>query len=155
MANQFTINIPSGLTEFQKQRIADKTGAYIRETTKKGLSPIDGSRYEPYSKSYKELKSDAGLQSTPPDLRWTSDTLESVDLLSTTSSTITMGPTPDTDEADKAKWLEASDNGPSRKFLGINQTKLDSIISEVQGERVTEEAESILSSLGLFRTDDT
>ena len=63
--------------------------------------------------------------------------LDSLKIIETGKGFVTIGYDEGTPENDKATWAERTDNGPARKFLGVQDTELEQIIAEVNLERPT------------------
>lgn len=130
------IEIPSDLDETDRLQVAQKVIQRIVERTDDNTD-VNGRRFQNYSESYsKSLDFKiAGKDRKDPNLRLSSDMLESIQVLSHGPGYVTVGYNEGTAENDKANWAEASDNGPSRKFLGISETDLDIIVGEVKADR--------------------
>ena len=55
--------------------------------------------------------------------------MNSLEVLDSQSGTLSIGFS-DPEAAKKAEWAAASDNGPSRKFLGVSDKELSTILGE-------------------------
>jgi hypothetical protein len=133
----------------------------IKERTDNGLD-INNKPFAPYSKSYAGSKdfSIAGKTKGNVNLQLTGEMLRSLELLEHSTGSITIGYKVGTSENDKAAWAVASDNGPSRRFVGLPEKDLDLLIKQVNLQRVDEEDEvtsrlatRILARLGVGDED--
>lgn len=110
---------------------------------------LEGNKFAPYSKRYKESKDFqiAGKSSTV-DLRLTHEMMNSLEVLESGAGSITIGFT-NPEAGKKAEWAEASDNGPSRKFMGVTDAELSSILKQYAAPTVATRglAEEILRRL--------
>lgn len=150
------INIPRDLSEEERNLLADKVVNLIKERTDKNKD-INGSKFAPYSKSYVESKDfkNAGKSKSDVNLRLSNEMMDSIQLIDQGPGYITVGFESGTDANDKAVWQERSDNGVSRKFVGINDKDLARLLAEVKVESPTKTtkvdtlAKSILKFWGL------
>lgn len=132
------INLPSGLDETDRLKAGRLIIDRILERTANNISS-EGKRFPNYSKSYSESLEFkiAGKSQNNPNLRLSGDTLDSLQILENGKGFITIGYKEGTAENDKAVWAERTDNGPARKFLGIQDSELELIIAQVNAERPT------------------
>jgi len=132
------INIPIDLDETDRLKVGRLVIDRILERTSKNISS-DGNRFPNYSDAYaKSLEFKiAGKSKNDPNLRLTGDMLDSLKIIETGKGFVTIGYDEGTPENDKATWAERTDNGPARKFLGVQDTELEQIIAEVNLERPT------------------
>lgn len=92
---------------------------------------VDGRPFAPYSKAYTEsldfklANKDAHIV----DLRFTHEMMNAMKVIHSSLGNVTIGFV-NLAAAQKAKWTEADDNGPSRKFFGISKSDLDAIIAQ-------------------------
>lgn len=108
----------------------------IDQIVKRTLNHLDvnGKRLPNYSKAYSETLEFkiAKKNRSEPNNSLTGDTLNSIQILENGEGFVTIGYQDGTIENDKAQWLQASDNGPARKFLGLTDTEFEQIVSEVR-----------------------
>ena len=129
------ISIPKEFGPNQRQALADKVISFIQERTDSGKD-VNNRSFAKYSADYiasPEFKQ-AGKSPDHVNLRLSNDMMDSLELLSHGSGYITIGYQADTESNNKAIWNEASDNGPSRKFVGISDSDLEKLIAEVNIE---------------------
>lgn len=150
------INLPKDLSQEARTLLADKVISLIKERTDKNKD-VDGSKFAPYSNSYvasQDFKN-AGKSKSDVNLRLTNEMMDSIQLIDQGPGFITIGFESGTDANDKAVWQERSDNGPSRKFVGINDKDLTRLLAEVQVEMPSANTQvdilttSILRKMGL------
>lgn len=92
---------------------------------------LNGQPFAQYSKRYTDSL-DFRLADKDPnsvDLRFTHEMMNAMRVASTATGSITIGFISLAAEQ-KAKWAEADDNGPSRKFFGISKSELDQIVAQ-------------------------
>jgi hypothetical protein len=92
---------------------------------------VNGKPFAGYSKRYVDSKEFrvAGKSASQVDLRFTHEMMNSLAILESGSGSITLGFSSD-EAAKKAEWAEASDNGPSRKFFGLSDAELSTILDQ-------------------------
>lgn len=101
----------------------------IQLRTLEGID-IDGKRFAPYSKRYKDSKEFAlAGKSSSVDLRFTHEMMNSLEVLESASGSLTIGFS-NPEASKKAEWAEASDNGPSRRFMGVSESELSDILRQ-------------------------
>ena len=154
------ITVPNDLSSGERQLVARKVIERIQDRTDAGRD-VNNVKFPSYSDEYAdslEFKI-AGKSKGNVNLQQSGDTIHSIELLDHGSGFISIGFEGGSEENDKGTWLEASDNGVSRKFLGINDDDLRTIVNKVKKQRtdskarnrelVTESAvSSILKRLG-------
>lgn len=128
--------VPRDFNDDERNLVARLVIEFIQDRTDKGKD-IKNNKFPKYSVGYsKSLDFKlAGKRINKVDLQQTGDTIHSIELLTDGIGFITIGYDPGSEENDKAKWLQASDNGISRKFLGIQDSDLQKIIQKVLGFR--------------------
>lgn len=133
-AQRFTFKVPDEFDAFDREAIAEEVIEYIRQRTEEGRD-INGAPFAPYSKSYiNSLEFEiAGKSPYEVNLRLTGDMMESIKLITHSTGSVTIGFEPG-EENDKAAWAAASDNGPSRRFLGVMEDELEDIIDRYRKE---------------------
>lgn len=131
-------NLPTSLDETDRLKVGRLIIDRILERTAKNTS-VDGTRFPNYSDTYaKSLDFKiAGKSKNDPNLTLTGDMLESLKILEQGAGFVTIGYEEGTPENDKAVWAERSDNGPARKFMGVQDTELEQILAQVALERPT------------------
>lgn len=132
------INLPKNLDETDRLKVGRLAIETIKERTANNTD-YTGKRFPNYSESYAsslEFKI-AGKSKTDPDLRLSGDMLDSLQIIENGPGYVTIGYNPGTAENDKATWAERTDNGPARKFLGVQDSELELIIAQVNAERPT------------------
>ena len=127
---QFQVNLPRHLTASDRQEVGQAIIRKIKLRTLEGVD-LDGKPFANYSKRYTESKDFklAGKSSSEVDLRFTHEMMDSLEVLSVDGGSVTIGFTNEA-AGKKAEWAEASDNGPSRKFMGVTDKELSSILSQ-------------------------
>jgi hypothetical protein len=107
--------------------------AIIRRIQDRTLEGIDseGKPFAGYSKRYVDSKEFriAGKSASRVDLRLTHEMMNSLAITESAKGSVTIGFT-STEASKKAEWAEASDNGPSRKFMGISESELSKILAQ-------------------------
>ena len=132
--NKITLNLPSNLSYTERERIADLAIERIRERTNKGVD-MHGEAFRAYSQTYRDSDNYKNAhKSGLVNLRLTNEMMNDLEQLGDSPNAVTIGFEAGSDANDKASWAKASDNGPRREFLGINQAELQDIISQVKGE---------------------
>lgn len=140
------IEVPKDLSKEARVVLATNVIDYIKERTEKSKD-VDGKKFEPYSQSYinsPEFKI-AGKSKNHVDLRLSNEMMESMELLDQGPGYIVIGYEEGTFANDKAVWNERSDNGPSRKFVGISDKDLEVQIAKARVE--TNETNVVASTL--------
>ena len=148
------ISIPNGLSLDARSALADEIVSFIKERTDKNLD-VNGNKFHSYSEAYinsPDFKA-AGKNKNDVNLRLSNEMMDSIQVLSIGNDSVTIGFEPNTPANDKGSWNIASDNGPSRKFLGINEKDLDKLIAKVKVDystniETTSLANAILKSFG-------
>ncbi len=136
------LTIPRDFSSAERNTLAILVIQFIESRTQQGKD-INNSSFPPYSQSYKESKEfEIAGKTSRVNLRQSGDTLASIELLSDGPGYITIGYIGGSLENDKAVWLQRSDNGVSRKFLGISDKDLNRFIEQVQRERGPEGEDS-------------
>lgn len=133
---KFIIDIPVEFDEVERQKIAELSVQRIVARTDVGIDKT-GKRFSPYSASYVnslDFKI-AGKNRNEVNLQLTGDMINSLQILESKPGKIILGYNEGTIENDKAAWAAASDNGPSRKFLGLKPEELELILAEVRMSR--------------------
>lgn len=127
------IIIPKDFDSASRKLLAKNVIDFIKERTDKSVD-VDGKKFHPYSKSYVESDNFqiAGKSKGDVNLRLTNEMMESIELLEDGPGYITIGFEEGTDANNKAVWNERSDNGPSRKFVGINDKDLEKVIASTR-----------------------
>lgn len=153
---KFTVNIPVELNASERLELAELIIDHVYERTDSGLD-VNNKSFTPYAKSYSKSK-DFRLagKSNVVNLQLTGEMMRSLEVINHTSGEITIGYETGTEENDKAAWAAASDNGPSREFLGISDKTLNLLIKSIELNRTDEKEEAsktvairILERLGL------
>lgn len=139
---KFVINVPTDFTETERDFVSELVIEHIQKRTD-NHKDINGKQFTKYSKEYTSSRDFklAGKSAGDVNLRQTGDTMDLIEVLSSTPGRITIGYEKGSEENDKAQWLQASDNGPSRKFLGIKNKDLKIIIDKVKSSRSSEDSE--------------
>lgn len=137
-----TINISRELNAQQRIRFSELAIEKIQTRTRSGLD-IEGVRFQQYSASYKDsIDFDIAGKTGTVNLEQTGDMLDSIELLGHGTGFVVLGYEAGTLANDKAAWAAASDNGASRRFLGLseddraaieNTVKADSLDNNVRG----------------------
>lgn len=129
------LTIPRDFTQVERQTLADMVIQFIQDRTQKGKD-INNVAFPKYSESYKDsLDFRIAGKTKKVNLSQTGDTIASIELLSHGPGYITIGYLAGSFENDKGVWLQRSDNGISRKFLGLTDKDLSRFINQVQRER--------------------
>ena len=131
------LSIPRDLSSDDRVKLAELVINFIQDRTNKGKD-INNKPFQTYSQDYIESRDfkTAG-KSRRVNLSQTGDTIASIELLSHGSGYITIGYDAGSHENDKAVWLQRSDNGASRKFLGIDDVSLSKFVKQIQRENPT------------------
>lgn len=135
------LNIPRDLSSGERQLVARRVIEFIQDRTDKGRG-VGGGKFPSYSDEYAdslEFKI-AGKRQSLPNLQQSGDTIHSIKLLSNGPGYVIIGFDSGTEENDKAVWLQRSDNGVSRVFLGISNKELAKIVKSVQSLRTDSDA---------------
>lgn len=151
------LTVPDNFNESDRIQLGELVIEHILERTSQGLDK-DNKSFTPYSKSYsgsRDFKT-AGKSKSTVDLKLSGDMLASMSLLDHGTGYITVGYESGTEANDKADWAAASDNGPSRQFVGITDKSLELLVKQIaitkedENERVSRKlAVRILSRLGI------
>lgn len=145
------IEIPSDLSRDARIALADEIVSFIKERTDRNLD-INGAKFAAYSPEYvasADFKA-AGKSKGDVNLRLTNEMMDSIQVLDISQSSITIGFDAGSPANDKGVWNQASDNGPSRKFLGVNEKDLEKLIAKVKIETSTvstEQSNSIANAI--------
>lgn len=108
---------------------------FIQNRTDRGIDE-NNVPFQAYSEDYIDSLDFAIAGKTRKvNLQQTGDTIASMELLSHGVGFITIGYEAGSFENDKAVWLQRSDNGVSRKFLGIVEDDLQRLINRVISQR--------------------
>lgn len=133
----FTFNVPEDFDETARQIVGRKAVDLIIERTNNGVDRY-GNKFAPYSESYinsLDFKN-AGKSADEVNLQLTGEMLlGGLQVISQGPGFVTLGFEPGTPENDKAAWNQASDNGPSRSFVGLMDKELELIIAETRIEQ--------------------
>ncbi len=102
----------------------------IQNRTLEGTD-LDGRPFAPYSQRYIESRDFRLAGKSPGDvnLRLTQDMMNSLVVSETSPDSVTIWFSSD-EAAQKAEWAEASDNGPSRRFFGVTDSELSTILGQ-------------------------
>lgn len=147
--------VPRDFNDDERRFTARLVIDFIQDRTDKGLD-INNKKFPIYSDGYSKSLDFrlAGKSKTKVDLQQTGDTIHSIELITHGIGFITIGYDPGSEENDKAQWLQAKDNGVSRKFLGITDNDYKKIIDKVLVSRARpaelirrKAAESIVNSI--------
>jgi hypothetical protein len=137
------LSIPRDFNSEERQLLARRVIAFIQKRTDKGKG-IDNESFPAYSKSYTEsLDFEIAGKTKKVNLQQSGDTLASIELLSHGVGFITIGYEAGSFENDKATWLKRSDNGVSRKFLGITDDDLNKLIKQIESMRRKESEDNL------------
>lgn len=129
------LTIPRDFSSQERRTLATLVIQFIQDRTQKGKD-INNSSFPGYSESYKDSKEfELAGKTNRVNLSQTGDTIASIELLSEGPGYITIGYLAGSFENDKAVWLQRSDNGVSRKFLGLTDEDLNKLIRRVERER--------------------
>lgn len=133
------IRVPNDWNAFEREQFAKQAINKILERTDQGLD-INGNKFASYSDSYASSLDfkNAGKSKGEVNLRLTNEMMDSLGLISHGPGEIYLGYRQGTAANDKAAWNEASDNGPSRKFLGIAERDLNQMVSAFEAEQGVE-----------------
>lgn len=130
--------IPRDFNSEERQLVGRLAIEFIQDRTNKGLD-INNSPFPSYSSEYKDsIDFKIAGKSSKVNLQQSGDTLASMEVLSHDSGYVTIGYDAGSFENDKAVWLQRSDNGVSRKFLGLTDADLDKLILRVERQRSPE-----------------
>jgi len=145
------ISVPKDLSPRAQKALGEKLIAYIKERTDNGIDK-DGSRFSKYSESYVKSQAfkNAGKSKNDVNLRLSEEMMNSLQVLSSGSGYIELGYEPNSSANDKARWSEASDNGPSRKFLGVKDSELQKLVAATVLENSslsTEEEDALAAAI--------
>lgn len=155
------LSIPESFNETDRVQLGELVIDHILERTSQGLDK-NNKGFTAYAKSYSGSKDFrlAGKSKSTVNLQLTGDMLQSMTLLDHGTGYITVGYESGTDANDKADWAAASDNGPSREFVGIKESNLNLLVEQVNLTKVDENEEAsntlarrILASLGVGSED--
>lgn len=130
------ISLPNDLDSTERLKVGRTIIRYILERTEEGLD-VNGKKFANYSDSYSQSLDFkiAGKSQNHPNLRLTGDMLGAgFQVLEHGPGYVTIGFEAGTKENDKAAWAQASDNGPSRRFVGIDERVVDIIVAEIRTE---------------------
>lgn len=132
------LTIPRDFSSTERELVGRLVIEFIEDRTAKGLD-INNRAFPAYSKDYiGSLDFKISGKTRKVNLSQTGDTLASIELLSHGPGSITIGYDAGSFENDKAVWLQRSDNGVSRKFLGLTDGDLQRFVSQVKSERAPE-----------------
>jgi hypothetical protein len=129
------IEIPNDLDSTDRLKLGRAVVNHILERTANNTD-VNGKRFANYSKAYAnslEFKI-AGKSKNDPNLRLQGDMLDSLGILEHGPGYVTVGYSAGSQENNKAAWAAASDNGPSRRFLGIQEADLEILIADIRTE---------------------
>ena len=127
--------IPNDFTSTERQLLADLVIDFIQKRTARGKD-VNNAPFPSYSKEYIASREfQIAGKSRRVNLSQTGDTIASIELISHGSGFITIGYDAGSFENDKAVWLQRSDNGVSRKFLGLTNADLNRFVKKVESER--------------------
>ena len=141
----FKVNVPIHWDSQLRRAFAKEVVRVIRERTEQGIDK-DGRKFKGYSDTYANSKDFkiAGKNKANVNLRLTSEMMNTLDVVSDTTGVVHIGYNPGTDENDKAAWAAASDNGVSRKFLGISDAEAKRLIEKFDTPGTQSLAEMLL-----------
>jgi len=127
------LSVPDDWTSFEREEFAQQVVDFIKARTDDGKD-INNQSFAGYSDSYASSLDFriAGKSKSNVNLRLSGEMMDTVDLISHTAGTIFLGFQSGTDANDKAAWAAASDNGPSRKFLGLDDASLNRLVSQFE-----------------------
>lgn len=132
------LTIPRDFSDQERRTLATLVIQFIQDRTQRGKN-VNNQSFQPYSQSYKDSKEfEIAGKSSKVNLSQTGDTIASIELLSHGPGYITIGYLAGSFENDKAVWIQRSDNGASRIFLGLTDKDLDRFISQVKSERTSD-----------------
>lgn len=129
-------NLPRDFDAVDRAKAATLIRDKIIARTDKGVDS-EGQKFAGYSETYVnslEFKI-AGKSKNEVNLQLSGDMLNSIQVIGEGPGYVTLGFDEGTPENDKAVWAERSDNGPSRKFLGLTEAELELIIAEIRTDR--------------------
>lgn len=144
------ISLPNDWNEEDRLRAGTLIRKTIIQRTREDNRDVDGNKFPGYSESYKnsiDFKI-AGKDPNKVDLTLSGDMLDSIQTIKHGDGYIDIGFTSGTLENDKAAWSAASDNGPSRKFLGLTDSEKEIIFAEVETGR-TQDSTGVSQNLEL------
>ena len=141
----FTIKIPSEWDAATRVSFGKSVIREIQRRTEKGIDK-NGNAFKHYSDSYANSLdfAIAGKSKSHVNLRLTGEMMNTIEITSHASGVVNIGFKPGTDENDKAAWAAASDNGPSRQFLGLPNSVTQGLIDQ---HSTATEKEGMLSKL--------
>lgn len=134
---KFRVPLPPGLSDEDREALADAIIEYIVDRTQKGKDK-DGSRFPKYSKSYtKSMDFEiAGKSPRKVDLQLSGDMLAALQLLDATSRSLWIGYEKGDEINDRVEGNRLGSYGgdpdpkKARDFLGIEPDKLAKLIAE-------------------------
>lgn len=139
--------VPRDFSSEERQLVGRLAIDFIQKRTDRGLD-VNNSSFPSYSQSYKESDDfQIAGKSNRVNLKQSGDTLASIEVLSHGTGFVTIGYQSGSLENDKAVWLQRSDNGVSRKFLGLTDEDLNKIINRVSGRRSPDNEDNARESL--------
>ncbi len=141
------LSIPRDFNSEERQLLGRLAIEFIQDRTDKGLD-VNNAKFPGYSNDYKDSRDfkTAG-KSSRVNLQQSGDTLASMEVLSHGAGFVTIGYDAGSFENDKAVWLQRSDNGVSRKFLGLTDKDLERLIKRVERQRSPDDEDSARRSL--------
>ncbi len=129
------LTIPRDFDSEERQLVARMVIDFIQDRTDKGRD-VNNNPFPGYSDDYIDSRDfQIAGKTKRVNLQQTGDTIASIELLSHGVGFITIGFDSGSFENDKAVWLQRSDNGVSRKFLGLTNDDLDVFIKRVERQR--------------------
>jgi hypothetical protein len=141
------LTIPREFDSNERQLVGRLVISFIQDRTAKGKD-INNASFKPYSDDYKDsVDFDIAGKTNRVNLSQSGDTIASIEVLSHGTGFVTIGYEAGSFENDKAVWLQRSDNGASRKFLGLTDADLDSIILKVDKQRGPSNEDRIRQSI--------
>lgn len=129
------LTIPRDLTSDERLDLGRSIIQFIQSRTKKGID-LNNRKFPGYSSDYTQSKDfkNAG-KSRRVNLSQSGDTIASIELLSHGPGYITIGYDSGSFENDKAVWIQRSDNGMSRMFLGLTDSDLNKLVKNITARR--------------------
>lgn len=127
----YKIKVPTNWSATQRRQFARVVIREIQARTDRGLDK-NGNRFKGYSKSYinsLDFKI-AGKSPSRVNLKLTGEMMNTMEVVSDAPGIVYVGYKAGTAENDKAAWARASDNGPSREFLGLPDSVLNKLIQD-------------------------
>ncbi|BAQ92883.1 hypothetical protein [uncultured Mediterranean phage uvMED] len=133
---------PSNFNKNDRARMGELIIDHIRRQTSRGRNPETNKSFGSYSKGYAESKKfkQAGKSKNKVNLRLTGEMIQGLQIVSNKEGGVTLGFLEER-LSDRANYNLEKDN---RDVLAISDSKLERIITQVEGEKVETQFKKII-----------